>query len=273
LKAHLFETVIKTSGLTGYHLKLLGIILMTLDHAYQLFHGQYHIPRWFSLLGRMAAPIFLFLCAESFARTQHKKRYILRLLIFAEGMCLISTGLLFAMPTHTPLNNNIFETLFIATLYMLFADMFCKGVRQKHPAQIVKAMLLALAPVALYFLTLCILAALSQLGCPDWLALALMKIVPNPIVTEGGIPAVSLGVLFYVFKNHRRLQFLTLAAISAFLSFVAPDRGLWCMLLAALPLSCYNGVRGRYNKYFFYFFYPAHLCLLYAIAYLSELMS
>ena len=262
--------MIKTSGLTGYQLKLLGIILMTLDHTHQLFHGQYDIPRWFTMLGRMAAPIFLFLCAESFARTRNKKRYILRLLMFAEGMCLISTGLLLALPTHSPLNNNIFETLFMAALYMLFADMFCRGVRQKHPAQIVRAILLTLAPVALYFLTLSALAALSQHGCPDWLLLALMKAVPNPMVTEGGIPAVLLGVLFHAFKNHRKFQIFALAAISAFLSSVSGSN--WCMLLAALPLSCYNGVRGRYNKYFFYFFYPAHLCLLSAIAYLSELM-
>ncbi|MCH5267703.1 MAG: hypothetical protein J1E62_05090 [Lachnospiraceae bacterium] len=36
-------------------------------------------------------------------------------------------------------------------------------------------------------------------------------------------------------------------------------------LLALLPIACYNGERGKGGKYFFYWFYPLHLLVLWMI--------
>jgi hypothetical protein len=40
------------------------------------------------------------------------------------------------------------------------------------------------------------------------------------------------------------------------------------MLFAAIPILMYNGKRGKGSKYFFYVFYPAHIYILYAVAWM-----
>jgi len=40
----------------------------------------------------------------------------------------------------------------------------------------------------------------------------------------------------------------------------------WYGALAAVPMLCYNGKRGRGPKTFFYVFYPAHIYILYALS-------
>jgi hypothetical protein len=40
------------------------------------------------------------------------------------------------------------------------------------------------------------------------------------------------------------------------------------MLFAAIPMLMYNGERGKGGKYFFYVFYPGHIYILYAAAWL-----
>lgn len=46
-------------GLTAFHLKIFGITLMVFDHVHQMFYFAV-IPMWFTMLGRIVAPIFIF---------------------------------------------------------------------------------------------------------------------------------------------------------------------------------------------------------------------
>ena len=58
-------------GLTSFDLKLIGIILMVFDHIHQMFYFE-GVPLWFTMLGRLVAPIFLFLSAEDFYYTRNR---------------------------------------------------------------------------------------------------------------------------------------------------------------------------------------------------------
>ena len=80
-------------GLSGTALKLIALGLMVLDHIHYFFEYTGLIPEWFSMLGRLAAPLFLFCVAEGFAHTHDRRKYFFRVWVIAAAM----GSLLFAM--------------------------------------------------------------------------------------------------------------------------------------------------------------------------------
>ena len=69
----------KRGGFDAFRLKLFALAAMTLDHIFKFLSPPLAIPMWFHLAGRFAAPLFLFFCAEGFAHTRDRLRYMKRL--------------------------------------------------------------------------------------------------------------------------------------------------------------------------------------------------
>ena len=72
-----------------------------------------------------------------------------------------------------------------------------------------------------------------------------------------GILAITV---LYLFRNRKKAQMW--AGVIIF--FIDGQPGDVCSTSFIL-IWFYNGTRGRQNKYFFYFFYPAHLLLLWLV--------
>lgn len=56
------HTLERRRGLDGFQLKLLALIIMTIDHIYYFGSALRPMPEILTLIGRIAAPIFVFFC-------------------------------------------------------------------------------------------------------------------------------------------------------------------------------------------------------------------
>ena len=73
-------------GWNAGQLKVLAMVVMTLDHLTSVIFPNYPRDPWLLLIhaaGRMAAPIFWFFVAEGYHHTRDRRRYAGRLFAFA----------------------------------------------------------------------------------------------------------------------------------------------------------------------------------------------
>lgn len=88
------------------------------------------------------------------------------------------------------------------------------------------------------------------------LGLAGGMLLAEVLHTDYGAAGVGLIVVLYLFRGRRLLQCVC-GAVWCLWELPAP--------LAFVPVYFYNGERGRQPKWFFYWFYPLHLLLYFAI--------
>lgn len=259
-------------GMTGFQLKVLGVVTMVLDHLgeFFLFLG---VPMWFHWIGRIAAPIFLFESSEGFIHTRNRKRYLFRLLAGYWLMGIINMILnhYFTIDGAIVINN-IFGTLFLGTVYMQACEFF----KQKKFG---KGMIWFLVPTLLSVFVMILLSSGSLLASKFGLLFfqIFTLLVPTLMMTEGGILFVLLAVLFYLFHGRKALQIAALV-IAAMITLILGG-GIqyaftfnfqWMMFLAAIPIILYNGEKGRSMQNFFYIFYPVHIAIFAVISFLLQ---
>lgn len=215
--------------LDGTSLKLIAMVSMILDHlGDNFFSGRL----WMRSLGRIAMPIFAFCVAEGFIHTRDRKKYLLRMGLFA-----LVSEIPFDLVTAGKLlefgHQNIMATFFWAILGLLCFE----KVREKTADK--------LKPAAGIFVLLFFTAASLPLGL------------------DYNLLAVGLIFLFYLLRN--KSQELQIAAGMVFHTLLRNVGLYWFGLLGFLPLFLYNGQRGRGLKWLFYLFYPGHLLLIYLL--------
>lgn len=259
-------------GMTGFQLKVLGVVTMVLDHLgeFFLFLG---VPMWFHWIGRIAAPIFLFESSEGFIHTSNRKRYLFRLLAGYWLMGIINMILnhYFTIDGAIVINN-VFGTLFLGTVYM----QACEYFKQKKFG---KGMIWFLVPTLLSVFVMILLSSSSLLASKFGLLFfqIFTLLVPTLMMTEGGILFVLLAVLFYLFHGRKALQIaaLVIAAVITLIlgggiQYAFTFNFQWMMFLAAIPIILYNGEKGRSMRNFFYIFYPVHIAIFAVISFLLQ---
>ena len=249
-------------GLSSAVLKNIAVVTMLIDHigavivirlliqkglygamvdqeAYIAWVGQnrgmYGAYMAMRIIGRFAFPIYCFLLAEGFQKTRNVKRYLGRMLLFAL-ISEIPFDLAFSGRLWNMQYQNVFFTLFIGL--MVIAGLRLVDQRLAGPETWRK-----LAGVGLYAV---IIVAGSAL------ALALK--------TDYSFKGILAITVLYLFRSHRKAQIWAGVII-----FLLMDGMEMIAALSFLLIWFYNGARGRQNKYFFYFFYPAHLLVLWLI--------
>lgn len=245
-------------GLTSFDLKLIGIILMVFDHIHQMFYFE-GVPLWFTMLGRLVAPIFLFLSAEGFYYTRNRKKYMLNLLI-GFWICQI---LFMAVPAILPISkveliNTIFGTLFLGLCAMWVYDGFFGKVKY-----IGKAVLGLLFLIVTPFVTMFVMASQDM---PLIIKQIFIFFIPSVLTVEGGPIFILLALMFHIFRNKKIGTYLTLVLVSLFIFISSPQNDQWMMVFSLLPIYLYNGEEGRKEKWLFYIFYPLHIIVLYLLS-------
>ena len=220
--------------LDGTVLKIIAMVSMVFDHVGDMFFPDVLWPR---MIGRLAMPLFAFCITEGYIHTSDKKKYLIRMGVFA----LVSeVPFDLAFEGKVSLNHqNIMLTFFMSILALMLFDLI-RGKKNEDTGR--------------YSIGKTILGSLVIIGTA---AVAIL------IKADYTIFAVISVFLFYLFKDTK--HFIRTGVGVAFLALTR-TMGYYCTTgLSIIPLLLYNGKKGKGLKWLFYAFYPGHLLLLYLI--------
>ena len=273
------ETPIQSKGITETGLKWIALVTMVLDHIHYFFSFTGWIPEWFSMVGRLGAPLFLFCLVEGFTHTHSRKRYFAKVYIisaFMSALLFFMTygGVLVRPDGFYPLNG-IMTTFVI--LMVIWQGIDWLGEKKILPG--LAAVILPLVwPLIASELSVRFPALAGSVGFACYSFLPMWG-----ITGDSSWPVLVMGLVLYLFRKNRKMQVTAFCIyyllygvvyIGWMVSFL-PDFT-WTQLfteyyeiygiLAAPLMLWYNGKRGGGHKLLFYIFYPAHVYLLYALS-------
>ena len=213
--------------LDGTALKIIAMISMVFDHIGDAFFPE---QTWMRVIGRIAMPVFAFCVAEGFAHTRDRKRYLMRMGIFA----LISEVPfdLFAEGSVNLTHQNIMFTFLWAMLGLTCYEKITENKKA--------------AAKAAGFLVLAVFAGTSVLLLLDY-----------------NLTACGLVMIFYLLRGKN--MFLR-TGIAALYHAALRNVGIYWFGLLSFPLLLlYNGEKGKGLKWLFYVFYPGHMLAIWLI--------
>lgn len=265
--------------LNAFQIKIIALITMTLDHigAYQTITYSQAVNDGLRIIGRIAAPLFLFMVVDGLRHTRSKPRYILRLYI--AGIAIEMINRIISKATGTFEFGNILPTFFYTALFVFCIEYICNNRRN------IKEKCIAVCGLVVPFLFFTLNVILLEQGySTEWYVISLF--FPSPCNVDYSILFVLLGIAWY-FINNKVINCVIFAVLSlicllvpescfftmslgwfrpaffnAFSLFVNTQ---WCMCLAIPFMLLYNGKKGRSLKYLFYVYYPAHVYILFFI--------
>ena len=212
-------------SLNSTSLKLIALITMAIDHTGMLFFPEH---MWLRAIGRIAMPIFAFCVAEGFTHTHSRKKYLLRLAIFA-----VISELPFDLATFGGIDwewQNVMFTFALAVAGLSCFE-YLNGKESKW----------------------------SKIAA--WAAVALTAAAAELFATDYGFSGVTLVFFFYILRD-KPMAARVWASLGVFCLMIGSFFEAWC-LMSALPLMLYNGEKGAGLKWTFYLFYPLHLLMIY----------
>ncbi len=242
--------------LNKVHLQIIAAMMMTIDHlTWILFPGYptQALPIILHIFGRLAFPIFAFFIAEGYHYTHDRKKYAIRLLIFAlishvpymmASLTFQKYGWLSLIPFATGegigrfLNQgSVLFSYFIGLLLLMVND----SNKLKQWQKVV------------LFLLLCALS----FPC-DWSCIG--SLVVLSIGSNRGKPLKQIIWSIFWVSCYAIVYIFTLDMVYGFIQFGT--------VLTIPLLALYNGQKSKYpmvNKimrYFLYIYYPLHLLIL-----------
>lgn len=226
-------------GLTGSTLKMIAMAAMLIDHIGAAVLARviyatgdmavYDIYIILRKIGRISFPIFCFLLVEGFIHTSDKRKYAVRL-----GMFALLSEVPFDLAFQSQVIGFEYQNVFFTLLLGLLSMIGCQYIEEKYPIRNMQVIFMELLTVG------------ACMGAAE-----LLK-------TDYG--AVGVGCIILLYMLHSRPFYPLLAGWILYLDN-------WMAVFGFLLTLFYNGKRGISLKYVFYLFYPVHLLILYMICY------
>lgn len=217
--------------LNGAQLKYIAFVSMLIDHTNNalitpILNGEgilLYLSNIFSILGRIAFPIFIFFLVEGFFKISNRKKYLGTLIIF--GFISEVPFDMFTSKTYfNPNWNNMMFTLALCLSSIWIIDSLKKRIDNK---------------VFWYFVSI--------------LVVMFFTILSMGLSLDYDYHAIIITYIFYIFYDK--------AVIGACLGYLSIIKELYSFLGFVLTIT-YNGKRGRQYKYLNYLFYPFHILVL-----------
>ena len=225
------EKLKKIQIFTGAQLKYIAFLSMLIDHVNNaivtpLLDGVgflLYLSNIFSILGRIAFPIFVFFIVEGFFKTKDRRKYLLTLILF--GVISEVPFDMFTSKTFFNLYwNNMMFTLALCLVTIWIIDIIKRKITNK----------------ALWYITSIIIVIIFGL-------------VAMGLSLDYDYHAILAAYIFYIFYDK--------PLIGAGLGYLSIIKEIYSCLGFFMTLT-YNGERGRQYKYLNYLFYPIHILIL-----------
>ena len=282
-------------GLTVNQIKWIALIFMTIDHL-----GAYGFPipvfgkyfEFLRVLGRIAAPLFLFVVTESVKYTRNKWKFVLRLYLgaVAVGLFVTVTNFLFDDSIGRFTQSNILFTYFYIALYIVLIEQIIDGMKMKEWK---RGILAAFGVGATYIPHMLFVVfndfPFERFQLPFetvWTLRDLFQsFIQSPFGVEYTILFVVMGVAMY-FTGSKYWKAIVLLIVSALcyfggkygahnLPYIGKALGYpqYFMVMAIPFILLYNGQKGRGSKYFFYVYYPLHRYVISVVVFIYSVLT
>ena len=253
---------------------------MTLDHigAYQTITQNRIINDGLGIIGRIAAPLFLFMVVEGLHHTRNKTKYFLRL--YMAGTVIEIVHRIIEGATGGFSFGNTLPMFFYTALFIICIEHIVNNPKN------LKVVCIAICGLIIPFLFYALNIILPRYGYSTaWRIISIF--FPSPMNVDYSILFVLMGIAWY-FINNRLINCAIFAALSL-VCMIVPVSSIttgcpvmlmpavcsifdlfvdtqWCMCLAIPFMLLYNGEKGHSLKYLFYIYYPVHVYLLFFLS-------
>lgn len=243
--------------MTSFHLKLIAIITMVIDHIGAILYPYF--PN-FRLIGRISFIIFAFLLVQGFIHTSNRNKYIINLFIFAL-ISEIPFDVAFSYTVLSGSHQNIFFTLTLGLTMLLLLQKISSKKNTKSIFVVAICVMLAGTLANLTFLDYGmkgILAIFTFYLCENMSVVKIYRMQQQTASTLKIDPYIQKKALVY-----RGIATL----LSCYIIYYNASILFAFACISIFPILLFNGKKGRNFKLFFYSFYPIHLLLLAIIRY------
>ncbi len=245
-------------GLTSDSLRMMAVVFMLCDHLWaSVIPGN----RWLTDIGRLAFPIFAFMVSEGYIHTSNPKKYLKRLLVFA-FISEIPFNLFYSGSVVDPFNQNVLFTFVWGLLAIMQIDKIKHSIiftDNKKPA-------IALKPILKAVLMILLISLGAKFTFTDYKFLGYLTVVMFYVFR--GFPFAwlcQLAAMILLNLTWFKGEILLIELFGRVLEI--PNQAY--RIFALLFIWLYNGKRkksgGKFSRYAFYIFYPAHMLALYFI--------